>query len=99
MLKVSGYGHFESGKKCLLERMPPEYFYDPSLTHREGGQGVNMASYLDSSHKVSQYLLIHCKTLKARIKVGGGEFDLLSRLSTYGFLLPPNTFYCSKCKT
>ena len=30
---------------------------------------------------------------------GGGEFDLLSRLSTYGFLLPPNTFYGSKCNT
>ena len=32
-------------------------------------------------------------------EVGGGEFDLLSRLSTYGFLLPPNTFYGSKCNT
>ena len=29
----------------------------------------------------------------------GGKFDLLSRLSTYGFLLPPNTFYVSKCNT
>ena len=29
----------------------------------------------------------------------GGKFDLLSRLSTYGFLLPPNTFYGSKCNT
>ena len=28
-----------------------------------------------------------------------GKFDLLSRLSTYGFLLPPNTFYGSKCNT
>ena len=28
--------------------------------------------------------------------VGGREFDLLSRLSTYGFLLPQNTFYGSK---
>ena len=30
---------------------------------------------------------------------GVGKFDLLSRLSTYGFLLPPNTFYGSKCNT
>ena len=28
----------------------------------------------------------------------GGKFDLLARLSTYGFLLPPNIFYGSKCK-
>ena len=27
---------------------------------------------------------------------GGGEFDLFSRLSTYGFLLPPSTFYGSE---
>ena len=33
-----------------------------------GGLGVNLTSYLDSSHKVSQYLLIHSKALKARIK-------------------------------
>ena len=43
-------------------------FYDPSLTHKVGGQGANVAGYLDSSQKVSQYLLIHCKALKARIK-------------------------------
>ena len=30
--------------------------------------GVNLTSYLDSSHNISQYLLIHSKTLKARIK-------------------------------
>ena len=30
---------------------------------------------------------------------GVGRFDLLSRLATYGFLLPPNTFYGSKCNT
>ena len=28
-----------------------------------------------------------------------GEIDLLSRLYTYGFLLPRNTFYGSKCNT
>ena len=33
-----------------------------------GDQGVNVAGYLDSSQKVSQYLLIHCKALTARIK-------------------------------
>ena len=33
-----------------------------------GGKGVNLTSYLDSLHKVSQYLLINSKTLKARIK-------------------------------
>ena len=32
-----------------------------------GGQGVNLTGYLDSSHKVSQYLLIHSKAVKARI--------------------------------
>ena len=42
-------------------------FYDPSLTHK-GGPGVNLTSYLDPSHIVSQYLLIHSKALKARIK-------------------------------
>ena len=41
--------------------------YDPSLTHK-GGPGVNLTSYLDSSHMVSQYLLIHSKAVKARIK-------------------------------
>ena len=73
-----------------------------------------MTGYLDSSHMVSQYLLIHSQALEARIKEifdpyrgsgggggggGGGKFDLVSRLSTYGFLLPPNTFYGSKCNT
>ena len=48
-------------------------FYDPSLTlggggGGGGGPGVNLTSYLDSSHMVSQYLLIHSKALKARIK-------------------------------
>ena len=33
-----------------------------------GGQGVNLTSYLDSSHMVSQYFLRHSKTVKARIK-------------------------------
>ena len=28
-----------------------------------------------------------------------GKTDRLFRLSTYGFLLPPNTFYGSKCNT
>ena len=41
-------------------------FYDPSLTHK--GQGVNLTSYLDASHMVSQYLLIHSKALKAIIR-------------------------------
>ena len=79
-----------------------------------------MTGYLDSSHMVSQYLLIHSKAVKARIRryktkienwlfydpsltpterSGGGGIDLLSRLSTYGFLLRPNTFYGSKCTT
>ena len=42
-------------------------FYDPSLSHK-GDQGVNLTGYLDSSHMVSQYLLIHSKALKATIK-------------------------------
>ena len=29
----------------------------------------------------------------------GGKTDQLFRLSKYGFLLPPNTFYSSKCNT
>ena len=33
-----------------------------------GGHGVNLTGHLDSSQKVSQYLLIHSKALKARIK-------------------------------
>ena len=46
-----------------------QLFYDPSLTHTGGGGGgVNVAGYLDSSHMVSQYLLIHSKALKTRIK-------------------------------
>ena len=51
-------------------------FYDPSLTHKGGGGGglgVNLTSYLDSSHKVSQYLLIHSKAVKARIKEIKGQ--------------------------
>ena len=32
-------------------------------------QGVNLTSYLDSSHMVSQYLLIHSKAVEARIKL------------------------------
>ena len=47
-------------------------FYDPSLTHK-GDQGVNLTSYLDSSHMVSQYLLIHSKAVKARIKEIKGQ--------------------------
>ena len=30
-----------------------------------GGQGVNLINYLDSSHMVSQYVLIHSKAVKA----------------------------------
>ena len=91
----------------------------PSLTHK-GGPGVNLTSYLDSSHMVSQYLLISSSRSKNKGDIrgkdeigyfmtpvwgggggggGGGGFDFLSRLSTYGFLLPPNTFYGSKCNT
>ena len=33
-----------------------------------GWQGVNMTAYLDSTHMVSQYLLIHSQALEARIK-------------------------------
>ena len=33
-----------------------------------GDQGVNLTSYLGSSHMVPQYLLIHSKVVKARIK-------------------------------
>ena len=29
----------------------------------------------------------------------GGKIDRLFRLSTYGFLVPPSTFYSSKCNT
>ena len=50
-------------------------FCDSSLTHKEGGgggggggQGINLTGYLDSLHKVFQYLLIHSKALKAKIK-------------------------------
>ena len=32
-------------------------------------------------------------------RVSGGKNDRLFRLSTYGSLLPPNTFYSSKCNT
>ena len=38
-----------------------------------GGQGVNLTSYLDSSHMVYQYLLIHSKAVKARIKEIKGQ--------------------------
>ena len=38
------------------------------MIHKSGGQWVNLTGYLDSSHKVSQYLLIHSKALKARTK-------------------------------
>ena len=33
-----------------------------------GDQGVNLTSYLDSAHMVSQYFLIHSKAVKVRIK-------------------------------
>ena len=42
-------------------------FSDPSFTDK-GGSGVNLTSYLDSTHMVSQYLLLHSKALKAIIK-------------------------------
>ena len=42
-------------------------FYEPSLTHK-GGSGGKRGRYLDSSHKVPQYLFIHSKAVKARIK-------------------------------
>ena len=44
------------------------------------GQGVNLTSFLDSSHMVSQYLLIHSKTLKARIKENQGKNTKLAIL-------------------
>ena len=72
---------------------------------------VNLTSYLDSSHMVSQYLLIHSKALKAKTqnrlfydpslthKEGsGGKYDWLSRLFTYGFPIPLNTFSSSRSK-
>ena len=43
------------------------YFMTAIRPIGEGGGG-NLTGYLDSSHKVSQYLVIHCKSLKARIK-------------------------------
>ena len=39
------------------------------------------------------------KVSHTQTRGGGGEFDLLSRISTHGFLLPPNTFYGSKFNT
>ena len=56
-------------------KTPNRLFDESSLIHKrggggggggggQGGQGVNLTSYLDSSHKVSQYLSIHSKTLK-----------------------------------
>ena len=70
-----------------------------------GGQGVNLTSYLDSAHMVSQYLLIHSKAVNARIKAKtpnrlfydpslthrGGKSDRLSRLFTYSFPIHLNT--------
>ena len=50
------------------------YFMTPSLTHGGGGgPGVNLTSYLDSSHMVSQYLFLHSKAVKARIKEIKGQ--------------------------
>ena len=43
-------------------------FYDPSLTHKGGGQGVKLTGYLDSPYMLSQYLLIHSEAIKATIK-------------------------------
>ena len=63
--------------KCepLEKKTQNRLFDESSLIHKRGGGGgggggggVNLTSYLDSLHKVSQYLLIHSKTLKARIK-------------------------------
>ena len=39
------------------------------------GQGVNLTSFLDSSHMVSQYLLLHSKALKARIQEKKGKMS------------------------
>ena len=72
-----------------------------------------MNGHIDYSHMVSQYLLTHSKTNNKGDIIknwlfydhsltptgGSGEFHLLSRLSTYDFLLPPNTFYGSKYNT
>ena len=45
-----------------------QLFYDPSLTHKGGGQGVKLTGYLDSLHMLSQYLLIYSEAIKATIK-------------------------------
>ena len=50
-----------------LDIIENRLFYDPSLTHK-GGSGGKSDRYLDSSHKVSQYLLIHSKAVEARLK-------------------------------
>ena len=60
-----------------------------------GDQGVNLTSYLDSSHKVSQYLGYFMTPV---LPIGGDPgVNLTSYLDSS--LLPPNTFYGSKCNT
>ena len=43
-------------------------FYDPSLTDKGVGQGVNLTVFLDSLYMISYYLPIQPKALKANIK-------------------------------
>ena len=49
--------------------------------------------------RISNCPLDRVLTYKNLIYLLNLQFDLFSRLSTYGFLLPPNTFYGSNCNT
>ena len=44
------------------------YFVTPVWPIYQFDQWVDVTGYIDSPHKVSQYLLIHSKALKAGIK-------------------------------
>ena len=60
------------------------------------GLGVNMTSYLDSSHMVSQYLLIHSQALEARIGGHGGRVVTLSPPTSEAGVRSPSRPYVGK---
>ena len=49
----------------------------PSLIHKEGGQGVNLTSFLDLLYMVSYYLPTYSKPLQATIKAKNSKSVIL----------------------
>ena len=114
-IPLNTFWSYKSKCKGDIRQTPKQLFYDPSLTHKGGSGGktdrlFRLSTYAfpipldifwrcNSNNKgdIRQKLKISYFMTPSLTHKGGPGVKL--RLSTYGFLLPPSTFYGSKCNT